>query len=61
MEGIVEHLRVFVFENGEFLKLPALKTPNGVDLDQSLLKVKKVFYFSLNLNMQVHAAGHILQ
>ena len=44
MEQIREHLRVVVFQNGDFLKLDSFQTPKGVALDAHLLDIFKVTY-----------------
>ena len=46
MEAICTHLRVYLFENGKFLKEKAFTSPKGESLDVDLLRINEVHKFS---------------
>ena len=42
MESMVEHLRVHVFDNGRYLRSRKLTSPNGGQIDPSILQIRQV-------------------
>ena len=49
MTGITENLRIFAFNNGKFLKSEVLQSPQGIELENDILLIKKVWMFSIFL------------
>ena len=47
MDGIVEDVRVKVFQNGNFLKETAFKTPLGDDISPKFLDIEKVTHANI--------------
>ena len=39
---MVEHLRVLVFDNGRYLRSKKLTSPNGGQIDPTLLQIRQV-------------------
>ena len=42
MQSMVEHLRVHVFDNGRYLRSRKLTSPNGGQIDPTLLQICQV-------------------
>ena len=42
MESMVEHLRVHIFDNGRYLRSRKLTSPNGGQIDPSILQIRQV-------------------
>ena len=40
--GISEHLRTYVFENGQYLASTSLISPRGEEIDSTILQVEEV-------------------
>ena len=42
MDSMVKHIRVHAFDNGRYLRNKNLTSPNGFQIDQSLLRIRQV-------------------
>ena len=42
MESVVEHLRVYVFDNGSYLSSRKLSSRNGGEIDPNILQIHQV-------------------
>ena len=42
MESMVEHLRVYVFDNGTYLRSKKLTSRNGGEIDPNVLQIRQV-------------------
>ena len=42
MESMVEHIRVHVFDNGRYLRSRKLTSPNGEQIDATILQIRQV-------------------
>ena len=42
MESMVEHIRVHVFDNGRYLRSKKLTSPNGEQIDATILQIRQV-------------------
>ena len=46
MSNMVEHVRINVLENGAYLKIDKFESPKGAELEDSLLDIGKVRFYS---------------